>query len=79
MRTYEDDRRTIVEFMREKNMNACDLVRVAKDLCRCVNCKHYVQHYDKNGAYVDFGHCIRNKANRATRPYSASCGSWDCE
>lgn len=79
MTDYYTIRRTIVKFLNESGISAYDLCRVGKDLCCCGTCKFYVQHYAKGGEAVDFGHCRKNKAIKATRPHDHSCGFWTME
>ena len=78
MMDYFEARKIVVQFLNENRITAFDLVNIAKDLCRCRTCRFFVQHYDKDGDPVDFGHCIKNN-NPRPRPRSPnmeSCGFW---
>lgn len=79
MQTYETIRHEIVVFLKENRISAYDLVNVAKDLCCCRKCKHFIQHFDKEGKSVDFGHCIKNNIPKPKRPHDNACGFWSCD
>lgn len=79
MRTYYDTKSLIAEFLKENNLLACDLMRVAKDLCCCRTCRFFVQHYSKDGIPLDFGHCRKNNLPKSKRPDTQSCGFWELE
>lgn len=74
--TYEDIRDKISEFIKTSGINAYDVARISRDLCRCGTCKFFVQHYDGDGAPVDFGHCTKNNRISAKKPYEQCCGFW---
>ena len=75
-KTYENIRQEIINFLNANRVSAYDLVRVGKDLCNCRTCKFFVQHYDKDGSSVDFGHCRKNNIPKPRRPHYNSCGFW---
>ena len=77
MKTYDDIKTEILEFLKTSGMSSFDLVRVAKDLCTCAQCKYFIQHYDKDGKEVCCGHCIHGNTVRSRKPYQQSCGSWE--
>lgn len=66
----------IKRFMAESGIDAYDLARITKSLCSCEMCKHFVQHYSKDGVPVDFGHCTRGMP-KSRRPSASSCGGWE--
>ena len=66
-------------FLKEKHMQAFELMRIAKRLCCCGTCKYFVQHYTKNGTALDWGHCCKGNIQHSKRISTASCGSWDYE
>lgn len=66
-------------FLKEKKMQAFDLMRIAKMLCCCGTCKYFVQHYTKDGNPLDWGHCCKGNVQHSKRISTASCGSWDYE
>lgn len=69
----------VKQFLREKNMQAFDLARISKMLCRCGTCKYFEQHYAKDGTALDWGHCFKGNIQHSKKISTASCGSWDCE
>ena len=79
MKTYDSLRQEIVTFLRESSISPYDMVRIGKDLCCCRTCKFFVQHYDKDGQSVDFGHCRKNNIPKPKRPHDGSCGFWTME
>lgn len=79
MKTYQDMRNEIIEFLNNSDISPFDLVRIGKDLCCCRTCVFFVQHYSKEGDPVDFGHCIKNNNPKPTRPHNQSCGFWTLE
>lgn len=76
MKDYNEMRRLIMQFIEEHNISAYDLVRIGKDLCCCRTCDFFVQHYSKDGAPVDFGHCRRGNTIKSKQPHTQSCGFW---
>lgn len=76
MRTYEEDKKQILEFLKESKMNVYDLARISRDLCSCGKCRFFTQHYTKDGQPVDFGHCSRNSIPKGKRLNDSSCGYW---
>lgn len=76
MMDYFEGKKIVVQFLNENRITAFDLVRIAKDLCRCRTCRFFVQHYDKDGYPLDFGHCIKNNNPRPRKPNMESCGFW---
>ena len=79
MKTYEDIRKEIAHFITDSHLSLYDLVRIAKDMCACRKCKFFVQHYDKEGKSVDFGHCRKNNIPKPKRPHDNACGFWEME
>ena len=77
MKTYSESRAEVKKMLKESNINAHEFMRIAKDLCTCQTCEYFVQHYDGDGNWVAFGHCIKGNAPRARQPYQTCCGSWD--
>ena len=74
--SYSDMRNAIIKFINDSGINAYDLVRIGKELCCCRTCKFFVQHYAKDGAPVDFGHCVKDNIVKSKRPNTQSCGFW---
>lgn len=66
-------------FLKEKHMQAFDLIRIAKKLCCCGTCKYFEQHYTKHGDALDWGHCFKGNIQHSKKNSTASCGSWDFE
>lgn len=79
MNTFAQQISEVNGFLKEKHMQAYDLVRIAKMLCCCGTCKHFVQHYTKSGEALDWGHCARGNVQHSKKISTASCGYWDCE
>ena len=79
MRDYNDLRLAIVHFLKESQIDAYDLVRVAKNLCNCGTCKFFVQHYSKDGKPVDFGHCCKGNIPKSKKPSMSNCGFWELD
>lgn len=76
MTWYDEKRLEIQRFAKEQNMKMYDVARIAKDMATCDKCAYYCQHYDRDGAYVEFGHCNRGK-HHARKPHEASCAFWE--
>lgn len=79
MRNYESLRREIYDFTKASHISIYDVARIAKDMCACGKCRFFVQHYDKDGLSVDFGHCRKNNIPKPKRPHDPACGFWDIE
>ena len=79
MTTYDEMKTKVCQLLSENNMSAYDFVRIAKDLCTCATCKYFIQHYDNNGKWVAFGHCIHGNSPKARQPYQSCCGGWDID
>lgn len=77
MSTYYEQRKIVIQFLREKKMTAWDLRRIAKDLCNCGKCRFFVEHYLKDGTQCDICHCIKNKIPKPCRISDCACGSWE--
>ena len=76
MQTYNEARNEIVKFLNKSGISPFDLARISKELCSCRTCKHFVQHYSKDGRPVDFGHCISANVAHSRRPNQQSCCNW---
>lgn len=66
-------------FLKEKDMQAYDLVRIAKMLCCCGTCRFFEQHYTKDGTALDWGHCRKGNIQHSKKISTASCASWSYE
>ena len=71
-----DNRRAVVQFMKDKNINAADLVRYAKQLCCCGTCYFFTQHYTKDGQGLDWGHCTKGNIQHSKKIGTSACGFW---
>lgn len=78
-KTYYQQVSEVIGFLSEKQMQAYDLVRIAKQLCCCGTCKFFAQHYTKDGTALDWGHCFKGNIQHSKKISTASCGSWDFE
>lgn len=76
MTDYYKQVRDIRRFLDEKHMQAYDLVRIAKQMCCCGTCKHFEQHYTKDGTALDWGHCNKGNIQHSKKISTSSCGSW---
>ena len=79
MKTFDQQIAEVISFLNEKQMQAYDLVRIAKKLCCCGTCKFFEQHYTKNGTELDWGHCRKGNIQHSKKISTASCGFWDYE
>ena len=79
MISFAEQVRDVNGFLKEKHMDAYDLVRIAKMLCCCGTCKFFVQHYTKDGTALDWGHCDKGNIQHSKKVSTTSCGSWDYE
>lgn len=79
MSLYNEQVSKVKKFIKEQNLSAYDLQRIAKDLCCCGSCRFFVQHYSKELIPVDFGHCTKGNIPHCKKPSTVSCGSWDGE
>ena len=77
MISYNEAKTALVKFIKENNIDAYDVQRIAKRLCCCGKCKFFVQHYSKEGIPVDFGHCRRCNIPHCKKPSTPSCGYWE--
>lgn len=79
MKEFAQQVAEVNDFLREKHMQAYDLVRISKMLCCCGTCKHFIQHYTKDGDALDLGHCNKGNIQHSKKISTSSCGSWDYE
>ena len=76
IKEYEN-RCAVVQFLKDKNISASDLVRYAKALCCCGSCHFFEQHYTKEGEALDWGHCFRGNIQHSKKISTACCGFWE--
>lgn len=79
MISFAEQVRDVNGFLKEKHMDAYDLVRIAKMLCCCGTCKFFTQHYTKDGTALDWGHCDKGNIQHSKKVSTTSCGSCDYE
>ena len=79
MVTFSEQVKDVNCFLKEKHMDAYDLVRIAKTLCCCGTCKYFVQLYTKDFTALDWGHCDKENIQHSNKVSTISCGSWDYE
>ena len=72
-----DNRIAVIQFMKEHNINASDLERYAKALCRCGTCHFFTQHYTKDGQGLDWGHCWKGNIQHSKKISTSACGFWE--
>lgn len=70
-------RKKLREYMHENGVNAYDLVRMAKEWCRCGTCRFFIQHYTKDGDGLDWGHCDKGNVQHSKKQSTACCGFWE--
>lgn len=68
--------RSVRQFLLEQNMDAWTLAKIAKEMCCCGTCSYFVQHYTKDGAPLDWGHCCKGNIQHSKKISTASCGFW---
>ena len=75
--TTEDKEKTVRRFIQTSGIDAYNIMRIAKEYCKCSSCCWFVQHYNEKGKAIEFGHCTRNSHNTAKKPNNTACGYWD--
>lgn len=79
MTNHDDMLKKVRDMLKQIDMSAYDVAKITRELCNCCHCKHFVQHYAKDGSAVDFGHCAVHNIIKPKRPHDNACGLWSDE
>ena len=71
-----ENRKAVIDFLEEHHISACELAKISKELCACGTCYFFVQHYDKDGNGLDWGHCDKGNIQHSKKQSTAACGFW---